>query len=64
MFLELDRCLNVNFRAPVYATRFCMPYMGRAHNTGAIIYIASTTVGQLGYPGFSSYTGSKVSNYI
>jgi len=56
---DLDRMIDVNYRAATHATRYCLPHMGRKYKRGAIIYFASTTVQQLGFPGFSTYTGSK-----
>jgi len=56
---EIDRLLNVNLRAPMHATRLCMPHMGIKFKRGAIIYLSSTMVGQLGYPGFAGYSTTK-----
>lgn len=45
----------------MHATRLCMPHMGIKFKRGAIIYLSSTMVGQLGYPGFAGYSTTKVS---
>lgn len=51
----------MNLRGAIHAAKFCAPHMGRKFNKGAIVFISSTTVQQLGFPGFSAYTAAKVS---
>ena len=54
---ELDKIMNVNFRAPYMLTQRALPYLLKS-NYASIINIASV-VSHAGYPLQSAYTASK-----